>query len=176
MAVLKYESTRLIGLLALSFMLAGCFAGEAERGPFSGRVVDAETGAPLPGVHVLVTWAHKGFTLTGDGARSNFDARETVTDANGRFSFPRSDRSWKSGVEAPEFGFFAQGYKTIAEEVSPPNGRLFLDPTVVKMQRVNLECHQMPIPFTSVPDESIPNLDKAIRAWREECRAQRDSQ
>lgn len=66
-------------------------AGEAEalganyRGPFEGRVVDADTGAPIEGAVVFVEWiVHHMWERD-----SFFDTAEVRTDTLGRFAVPK---------------------------------------------------------------------------------------
>jgi len=57
------------------------------RGPFSGRVVDADTGRPVAGALVYATWTiQRGYALTAPGG-----VREqvTATNADGRYTIAR---------------------------------------------------------------------------------------
>lgn len=80
----------LYGVLALGVMLC-VGAAEAEafganyRGPFEGRVVDAETGEPIHGTVVFVKWVVRRI-----GMDSFFDTDEVVTDQQGKFSVPKN--------------------------------------------------------------------------------------
>src|SRR5687767_716013 len=58
-----------------------------DEGPYHGKVIDAETGAPIPGVVVLAMWYHH-FPSPAGGMQRFYDAREVVTDANGDFIMP----------------------------------------------------------------------------------------
>ena len=59
------------------------------RGPFDGRVVDGETGRPVPGALVYASWSFiEGFGLN---APSGFREHLATTDANGRYRVPRLD-------------------------------------------------------------------------------------
>ena len=59
------------------------------RGPFDGRVLDAETDRPVAGALVHASWGY----VTGTGAVAPAGWREhiTSTDANGRYRVPRQD-------------------------------------------------------------------------------------
>jgi uncharacterized membrane protein len=52
---------------------------------YHGKVVDAETGEPLKGAVVAVVW-HKKPILAMGGINYFHNARETLTDSEGRFS------------------------------------------------------------------------------------------
>src|SRR5207249_575775 len=65
----------------------GPFEGE-KWGPFRGQIVDAETGQPIVGAVVLVVWWEAVFTPIQTN-RKFYDAREALTDAEGRFEAPR---------------------------------------------------------------------------------------
>jgi hypothetical protein len=63
----------------------GCAVAQGVHSvvPCQGRVIDAETGEPIEGAVVLGCW----YTKMGD-ASHYLEAKETVTDENGRFSIP----------------------------------------------------------------------------------------
>src|SRR5687768_16042191 len=57
MAVLgRSVSGRIACLLLVFVATAGCRSGPEQWGPFRGQMVDAETGAPIPGAHFMVSW------------------------------------------------------------------------------------------------------------------------
>ena len=61
----------------------GCYA----HGPWSGKVVDAETRKPIEGAAVVAVWIRE--TGTPAGTDTGFvDAAETATDKNGDFEIP----------------------------------------------------------------------------------------
>jgi hypothetical protein len=124
MAVLR----RVVLLLSALLMIGGCRSGPEQWGPFRGRVVDAETGMPISGAHVMVTWIREPPSL--HFSQWFYDAQETVTDSDGRFEMPRRTHF----VNAPGFGFFAPGYVIQAEDVTPTGGRKYVDPTVSRMR------------------------------------------
>lgn len=53
--------------------------------PITARVVDAETGAPIKGAHVIANWQLVTGSLDGERARGQLEVRETVTDDRGEF-------------------------------------------------------------------------------------------
>src|SRR5690242_16777699 len=72
-----------VGLL-LAWVVAGCFYFAK---PLAGRVVEAGTPTPVPGVTVVADWQLQG-GMEGGTARGHVALEETVTDADGRFAFP----------------------------------------------------------------------------------------
>lgn len=79
-----YKTLGTIILLWLFIMNNG-LAFATDFGPFSGKIVDADTKAPIEGVVVLVEWNKK--QLLAD-ASIYLDAQETVTDKEGNFYLP----------------------------------------------------------------------------------------
>lgn len=73
-----------MALIMLSMLVTGCFYAVRYDGPYEGRIVDAETGAPIEGVVVLGVWYTETPGLAG-AISSYYDATETVTDKNGEF-------------------------------------------------------------------------------------------
>lgn len=59
--------------------------------PFSGKVIDEETGESIPEAVVLVVYKFKGPTLAG-AVGSDVDVREIMTDENGEF---RLEPKWE---------------------------------------------------------------------------------
>ena len=119
-------------LLSALLVTGGCRSGLEQWGPFRGQVVDAETGMPLSGAHVMVNWIREPPSL--HFSQWFYDAQETVTDADGRFEIPRQTHFVTAFVNEPGFGFFAPGYLIQSEETMPPSGRKYVDPTVAKMR------------------------------------------
>ena len=73
----------LLAIMALILVGEGCTITH-KLGPFYGKVVDAETGAPIEGA-VVVVWCYtKGYSMGGT-VRRFADAIETITDAKGEF-------------------------------------------------------------------------------------------
>lgn len=66
----------------------------ATMPPVRMKVVDAQDGAPLAGVHVLFQASASEGTLTGHGGRTaNLFAIETVSDERGEINLPKQDFS-----------------------------------------------------------------------------------
>jgi hypothetical protein len=74
-------------------------------GPYTGKVVDLETGAPIEGAAVLMEFRTESFYASGASA----DAVETLTDANGEFRI-----SWYLAITFhPLSSWKPDGYVTI---------------------------------------------------------------
>lgn len=147
-----------ISLVALLLVLAACAAVQAREnwGPFRGQLVDVETGQPIAGAAILVVWWEAIFSPTGHPTEQFYEARETVTDAEGRFEVPRLSVSfWKLGIQPGQVSYFAPGYAPHAEVVTPPDDQPFLAPTVVQMRRLKTREERLErLSFASQP--SIP--------------------
>ncbi len=79
----KHATLGLLGLLALG-PLSGC-ATTYSAAPLQAWVVDAETGEPIEGAHVVAHWALR-FGLHGQ--HGDLELMEAVTAADGSFSLP----------------------------------------------------------------------------------------
>jgi hypothetical protein len=83
--------------------------------PVSGRIVDEQTHAPIAGAHILAMWQLNAFPVMELGATATFQVHESVSDADGRFSFPgwtRFKRPWQYVDErSPELYAFKGAYE-----------------------------------------------------------------
>jgi len=107
---------RLCGVAILNILVVlatlTCAYGIRYDGPYSGRVIDADTGAPVEGVVVLGVWNTE--QITPGGAVHNFhDARETVTDKNGDFEIPGMGLKILGNVTPMDVLIFKAGYEHI---------------------------------------------------------------
>ena len=107
---------RLCGVAILNILVVlatfTCAYGIRYDGPYSGRVIDADTGAPVEGVVVLGVWNTE--QITPGGAVHNFhDARETVTDKNGEFEIPGMGLKILGNVTPMDVLIFKAGYEHI---------------------------------------------------------------
>ncbi|MFZ3090028.1 MAG: hypothetical protein WA240_05310 [Nitrospirota bacterium] len=75
--------TVLLSLIILLFTATGCAA--FIRGPFSGKVIDAETKEPIEGAVVVVIWDKAIYGSPGGPSSYFQDAKETLTDKEGNF-------------------------------------------------------------------------------------------
>jgi len=84
--------------------------GMRFEGSYSGKVIDAETGAPIEGAVVLGVW----YTViaSAGGALHNFhDAKETLTDRNGEFRISGKGVKTLINVSPMEVMIFKAGYE-----------------------------------------------------------------
>lgn len=165
MAVLARSiPVRVVSMLLMCAPTAGCRFGAEQWGPFRGRMVDAETGAPIPGAHFMVSW-ERDYPNPVHWTQRFYDAQEAVTDADGRFEIPRQRRFLGLLVSEPRFGAFAAGYFAEAEEVSP-GGRLYVDNTVLRMRRLQTraeQCEREPFGVGGrFPKDEVPRFSAAI--------------
>jgi hypothetical protein len=126
-------------LAALALAVAGLMLtsnGPDVRGPFEGQIVDAETGAPIAGAHVVVVWTH--LMNYFEGGRREVDARETVTDAQGRWRIPeRPTPLWEGGIAGVRrrFYVFAPGYAIADPAGTPRDDFAERESTLTRMRR-----------------------------------------
>jgi len=168
MAVLgRSVSGRLAYLLLVFVATAGCRSGPEQWGPFRGRMVDAETGAPIPGAHFMVSWERDNPNPV-HWTQSFYDAQEAVTDADGRFEILRERRLFTLLVSGPRFSAFAPGY--VAEsEVALGGGRLYVDDTTLRMRSLNTQeerCTRRPGGPSIAASEKVPLYRAAVQDYR----------
>jgi len=75
---------RVASCVLFASTLQGCAFSYSAK-PIHASVIDAETNAPLPGVIVVAHWV---VNFGWEGGGTDLMLMETVTDAQGRFSFP----------------------------------------------------------------------------------------
>ncbi len=162
-------SVAVVGLLVI---VGGWLRGQDQWGPFSGQLVDEETGAPIAGAHVMASWDRRLPTPTGDGGRSFLDAVETVTDGEGRFELGGRPRYWELFATRPVVRVFAPGYIAWGQEVTPPDGVPFVDPTVIKMRQLRTrEERCLPENRAGVPlHDKAPRFRASVYAYDGELR------
>jgi hypothetical protein len=89
-------------------------------GPYWGRVLDADTGKPIPGAIVVAEWEFDYFQFLAGGT-TYADARETVTDKNGLFIIPvaRAAQLWPlSRIVLDEINVYKPGYDSHPPSIS----------------------------------------------------------
>ena len=101
MACTRRVGVALLTGLGLS-LSAGCGHLIYPSGPYSGRVVDAETGQPIAGAAVIATWIRE-VPVAPHMPEQDWDAYETVSNANGEFAtIPhRTHFTWFGWIEEP---------------------------------------------------------------------------
>ncbi len=165
----------LIGLsMSALLLVVGGLVSEASAlekwGPFRGQVVDVETGQPIAGAAVLMTW-WKIIPNPVQGAEKFYDAREAVSDAAGHFEVARfSPPFFRLGIQPPRFTVFAPGYEHVGTVVTPPEGERFVAPTVVQMRRLKTQkelLEKSRARPAGVPLEKMTELTRAINVERQ---------
>lgn len=103
-------------LSIILFTASPAFAGGwlyYTNGPYKGKVIDLETGAPIEGVVVAGVWHVKQYGGPGGPVQTFCDAKETLTDKNGEFEVPKAScwHWWPfSTLGSPQFTVFKPGY------------------------------------------------------------------
>jgi hypothetical protein len=156
---------RSVSLLLALLVTGGCRSGPEQWGPFGGQVVDAETGRPISGAHVMVTWIREPPSL--HFSQWFYDAQETTTDADGRFEIPRQTHFVTAFVNAPGMGIFAPGYLIQSHDVTPPGGRAYVDPTVVKMRPLKTREERCKYEPFGVPPDAHKSVPRFVQAQRD---------
>lgn len=169
----------------LLVVLFCCEIGSAWAGAYHGQVVDAETGKPIEGAVVVVEWHKKDRVALIEAGSSFHNAKETLTDAEGKFSLDSS-----RGIDWNPFTYiqyppriiaFYPGYRPFSpahpEDIGIKGGlgeieEAFKRGVIVKLRKLNSEKEQRY--FTSkgsfgpvmAPYAMIPNLLRVINAQR----------
>ena len=164
-----------IAALVFATLAAGC-AGRDVRGPFRNQYIDAETGKPIEGVVFLAVWESVTPTLTGDGGRAFYEAREAVSDVDGRVEIPGLVGPILRPTLNVRFHAFAAGwdYAPNATRTTPSNGKPYIAPTVTAMSRLRTreeQCRSANRPLIpSAPDEKMPRYTSAVHRQRDELK------
>ncbi len=177
---------RKFNLVILLTIFTGCgplyplFAG----GPYKGKVIDAETKAPIVGAVVLAVW-YRGAPGLGHASHGFLDAEEVLTDKSGEFVIgahpPASliPGTWVEGpritIFYPNYGYFPRyqiaprqppgGYKGLLAEMEKRAVNFELPP--LKTLKEKREGMRLVDP-AEVPNEKKPKLNKLINQQRRE--------
>ncbi len=102
----------LAALLALTMYAVTSQSPPHQWGPFSGQVIDAQTGKPIPGAVFVVLWMRTIPTPLHAGQQF-YDARVGVADEAGHFEIPSRGRPLvlASLVDPPTLSCIAPGYE-----------------------------------------------------------------
>ena len=148
------------------------------RGPYRGRVVDAETKAPLVGAVVVALWRHdRVYPFQVNSER--YAVRETITGSDGRFVMEARDieEGAPRRTRKPEFLIFLPGYGTfpyryaspkgfIAEIFHGPGRTVELTPLHKREDRLDNLSYALPHSFSDKPHRDLPSLMKSVDAER----------
>ncbi len=155
-----------IGIILATIWGLSWGLGKEQWGPFRGQIVDVGTGKPIKGAAVLVVW-WKDVPTPVHAVQRFYDAREEVTDAEGRFEVPgRFPALFWLFIRKPQVIYLAPGYMAHAKVVTPPDGRPFVDATIVQMRRLktreerrNNVLGRLP---GGIPHEKMPKFIKVL--------------
>jgi len=177
-----------LGLLSPQRAAASSATLYYSDGPWSGKVIDAETKEPIEGAVVVAVWKKIYSTLTGDSSYF-FDAIETITDRTGNFSISNFKAVNMTPViariEGPRFTIFKPAYSTFPgykyfhkyfphsplKVDSDTLAELFkkgvvIELSILKTKEERLDAQSEARPLGDIPDEKIPNLLNLINTER----------
>ena len=151
---------------------------DRPRGPYRGRVIDAETKAPLAGAVVVALW-WRNRVYPFHSVAEHYAVRETVTDAEGRFLLDAKDveEGAPRRTYHPEFLIFQPGYGSYPKKYVSPRGftgGIFERPdTVVELPRLadreDRRKHLWlfgPHSYSDKPFRDLPELMRRINTER----------
>lgn len=151
--------------------------------PYHGQVVDADTGKPIEGAVVMVEW-HKRAIYSMNGGGIFHNARETLTDTEGKFSLDSSEGiNWNplTYVQAPRIVAFYPGYRPFTpaypEDINIQGGLYEIAEAlergaVIKLKRLKTEkelrrfTDRSSVASTIAPYAMLPNLLRLINIQR----------
>ncbi len=113
-------------------------------GPYHGQVVDADTGEPIEGAAVAGIWELEGFILWIHSFNYFANAKETVTDADGKFKLPLTFAFtfWPfSALDRISLLVFKPGYDS-----HPPSKQFAWTP--VEKKKYGMTNHEYRVKFT----------------------------
>jgi hypothetical protein len=176
---LKYRRLLAIGvILVLLLIWYGRYLIYID-GPYSGRIIDAETKQPIEGAVVLVIWDMSTFT-PGGGVSIYYDAKEALTDKNGRFVVPRLislalnplyylDDITHITIFKPGYGYFPE-YQ-VSPKVTPIElVRVLKNHPTIELQRLKTMEDRKRMGLTDKPGTDVPHkkMKKMLEAINEE--------
>ena len=167
----------LLVALVMVMVTSGCTITH-QFGPFSGTVVEAETGEPIEGAVVLIGFYTKGNSVGGWVYRFA-DAVEALTDAKGEFHFPpkrvtlyRSMSIWdkrcRISIFKPGYGAYPNNSKTFSvpnleqSRFIPENERITFHLHKLLTLAKRKENHYKIETPGGITNDKMPNLRKLI--------------
>jgi hypothetical protein len=150
------------------------------RGPYRGRIIDAETKVPLAGAVVVALWRRDRvypFQVNSE----QYAVRETVTDSDGRFVMEVRDIEERAPrrTRKPEFLVFLPGYGAFPHGHSSPQGFIaeafYGTGSTIELPRLRLREERLknlrgasPFRFSENPTRDLPVLVKTVDIERNE--------
>ncbi|MFP5212084.1 MAG: hypothetical protein ACLGPL_01765 [Acidobacteriota bacterium] len=165
----NYLITILSRLLIILLLVAasGCTVMHGY-GPYSGRVVDQETGSPITGAVVFLAFYTEGGISVGGLSYSYAGAVETETDTHGEFKI---DKQW---VFAPRFPYVwepdpdmivykygyspAYAYSPIFSYAIPQGEHVIINLSKSKNEAEAREMAMRILPSSDIPKSAYPKL------------------
>jgi hypothetical protein len=141
---------------------AGCGHLIYPSGPYSGRVVDAETGQPIAGAAVIATWTRE-IPVAPHMPEQDWDVYETLSDVNGGFTIPhRTHFTFFGWIEDPMVVVYSPAYAPFRSADLHPE-----TPVAVTLKRLTDRVERVlnagrPIGTLTLPAGKIPNLTRLI--------------
>lgn len=169
---------RIVMLAAAAALLAGC-AGPDVRGPFRNQYVDADTGKPIEGVVFLAVWHSVTPNFVSGGSEPFYEAREAVSGPDGRVEIPGlAAPIFRFGLGVRFYEFAPGGHAAERVQITPPDGRLYGNPTVTFMRQPKEtreeRCKRLDylMPSPSVPNNTatIPQYLGAVNRERSDLK------
>ncbi|MBI4685951.1 MAG: hypothetical protein HY755_12265 [Nitrospirae bacterium] len=189
-----FKMILIILAVIIIFGVTPAFASSAtfyySDGPWSGKIIDAETKAPIEGVVVLAHWEKIYFTPAGRNSYFH-NAVEVVTDRDGNFLMPKFTAlnilPVIRVIEGPFFVIYKPGYAVFppaggeAFDKYFPNSPLKVDTDTMadffkkgivlelpklKTREERLDAQSNALPIGGVPDKDMPALLNLINAER----------
>lgn len=139
---------------------------EHPRGPYHGKVIDADTREPIAGAAVLAIWDHQ-YSRIVESNRDYWQAREVVTGSDGTFLLDALDIEERAGrtVWRPRFIIYAPGYGYFpAYQVSPrsPQPGLFEGEGATVELRKLTDPAQRRLAISHLPPDVPPDKMRAL--------------
>lgn len=166
--------------LFLLIVFSGCSPWRYEN-DYKGKIIDADTGKPIEGVVALGMW-FKSYISPAGSSEKFYDAREAVTDSNGKFSIPGMGLLIFSNIdESINVLIFKAGYKYIGPgtwrefiDISIPNknSKSKSDIAIIPLKKLTMEERKKigdpGRPAAEIPDVKMRLMLKEINKDRRE--------
>ena len=103
------------------------------------------------------------------GKQEFYDAKEAVTDAEGRFEIPKLDVPfYKLGVQPAEIIVFAPSYLRSEITIIKPGGEIFVDPTIIRLQPAKTKQERIEFQRWIFPPIPLEKMSIFINALNQE--------